>query len=123
MAYFGGPTGTNQEAEGGRVVLSYYGNGDGIALAAPARSAVAMDFSDPEHVYAIGVSEPGDSGGPVASKDGRAVGVLVTGGVHGFETRKPLDCGTIGIVRLAPPLRRAEKRLALRLELRTAPLR
>ena len=123
MAHFGGPTGTNKETEGQRVVLQYYGHGHGIGSTAPARSAVALDFSDPQHVYAIGLSEPGDSGAPVASQDGRAVGVLVTGGIHGFQGQTPLDSGTMGISRLEPPLRHAEQRLALRLELETAPLR
>ena len=84
MCNFGGPTGINDDISGDPKVLEYFGNGIGIGSALPARSAVAMGLPNADHVYAAGLALPGDSGSAVISDDGRAVGVLVTVGVHGF---------------------------------------
>ena len=78
MCQFGGPTGINDEVGGGTKVLEYWGNGIAIGSALPARSAVADGFPDPNHVYALGLALPGDSGSAVITDDGRALGVLVT---------------------------------------------
>jgi len=78
---------------------------------------------DPDHVFAQGVAVPGDSGSGVISSDGRAVGVLVTVGVHtaslGFGG---LDAGTIGMTRLTPQVERAQAVLGVNLELQLAPV-
>jgi hypothetical protein len=76
---------------------------------------------DPDHVYAQAVALPGDSGSGVISDDGRAVGVLVTVGVHtGSIGTGGLDAGVVGITRLAPQLARAASMLGVGLTLVTA---
>jgi len=118
MCDFGGPTGINNDISDGPRVLEYWGNGIGIGTAVPARSAIALGFPNADHVYAAGLALPGDSGSAVITEDGRAVGVLVTVGVHGFGIdQNGIDAGTIGITRLAPQLARATQVLGTPLTL------
>lgn len=120
MCQFGGPTGINDDVGSGTKVLEYWGNGIGIGTALPARSAVADGFPNADHVYAAGLALPGDSGSAVITDDGRALGVLVTVGVHGFGyDQNGLDFGTIGITRLAPQLAQASKVIGVPLTLVT----
>ena len=125
MCHFGGPTAVNDDQPGllQPVVLNWFGNGVGVGAVVPARSALAAGMPDPDHVFAQGVAVPGDSGSGVISSDGRAVGVLVTVGVHtaslGFGG---LDAGTIGMTRLTPQVERAQAVLGVNLELQLAPV-
>jgi hypothetical protein len=123
MCHFGGPTGTNADLASGLVLLHHFGNGVAIGSVLPARTHVAIGMPDPDHVFAQGVALPGDSGSGVISDDGRAVGVLVTVGVHtasiGLDA---VDAGVIGITRLQPQIDRAEQVLGVALDLSTAPL-
>ena len=121
MCHFGGPTGVNDDRGPLLVRLQFYGNGVFVRSVSAARSAWATGMPDPDHVFATGVAAFGDSGAGVTSADGRAVGVLVTGGVHlgGLSTRG-VDAGTIGITRLRPQVQRAEALLGIALTLRTA---
>ncbi|MFP5309668.1 MAG: trypsin-like serine protease [Actinomycetes bacterium] len=120
MCHFGGPTGTNTSTSTGATVLHHYGHGLGTYQTLPARTAVATGLPDPDTAFAAGAQSLGDSGAPVISSDGRAVGVAVTVGV----TVRGTEAGTIGITRIAPQLERARQRLGLvSLDLRTAPLR
>lgn len=118
MCHFGGPTAASASPTAPQI-LHYYGNGLAVGTVAPARSAIATNVSSPDHVYAQGIVIPGDSGGGVIDDAGRAVGVVVTTGVH---VSKLNDSGIIGITRLQPQLARAAKMLRLRLTLKTAPL-
>ena len=121
MCHFGGPTGINSDEGPDAVTLEYFGNGVGAGTLIPARSGVAPGMPSPDHVYALGLAVPGDSGSGVISSDGRAVGVLVTTGLHGIGfDDKGLDFGTMGITRLAPQLTRAEQALGTTLELQLA---
>jgi hypothetical protein len=122
MCHFGGPTGINSDQPSSPVVLNHFGNGIGVGTALPARSAVAIGMPDPDHVYAEGVVVPGDSGSGIQSADGRAVGVIVTVGLHlaGFGT-DGVDAGTMGVTRLAPQVARAQQVLGISLTLQTAP--
>jgi hypothetical protein len=121
MCDFGGPTGINNDLSSGPKVLEYWGNGIGIGTAVPARSAIAFGFPNADHVYAAGLALPGDSGSAVITEDGRAVGVLVTVGIHGFGIdQNGIDAGTIGITRLGPQLARASQVLGTPLTLVTA---
>jgi hypothetical protein len=124
MCHFGGPTGINGERPAGVVPLNQYGNGLGVGDLLPARTEFALGMPDPDHVFSQGAAAWGDSGGPVTTTDGRAVGLLVTGGVHvsGAGTRG-VDAGVIGITRLGPQLDRASQSLGERLRLQTAPRR
>ncbi|MGH9008867.1 MAG: hypothetical protein ACRDYF_03365 [Acidimicrobiia bacterium] len=121
MCNYGGPSGINEDISGDPTVLHYFGNGIGIGTALPARSAVAMGLPNADHVYAAGLALPGDSGSAVISEDGRAVGVLVTVGVHGFgiDENGGIDFGTVGITRIVPQLKRAADALGIQLSMVT----
>jgi hypothetical protein len=121
MCNYGGPYGINDDISGDPTVLHYFGNGIGIGSALPARSAVAMGLPNADHVYAAGMALPGDSGSGVISEDGRAVGVLVTVGIHGFgiDENGGIDFGTVGITRIVPQVKRAAEALGIQLTMVT----
>jgi hypothetical protein len=122
MCHFGGPTGINSDLATQQVTLHHFGQGVGVGTVLPGRSAVALGMPDPDHVYALGAVVPGDSGSGIISADGRAVGVIVTTGLHlasiGFPTS---DAGTMGVTRLAPQVQRASQVLGTSVTLQTAP--
>jgi hypothetical protein len=119
MCHFGGPTGQNDDLTGGPVVLHHFGQGLGLGATVPGRSAVAKSMPNADHVFADGAAIFGDSGSGAISADGRAVGVLVTIGVHvGGVT----DNGVVGLTRLKPQVSRAEQVLQVDLTLQTAGL-
>jgi hypothetical protein len=122
MCHFGGPTGVNSDMPSGPVVLQHFGNGIGLGLVVPGRSAVALGMPDPDHVFAEGVVVPGDSGSGITSSDGRAVGVIVTTGIHiaGLGT-SGIDAGLMGVTRLAPQLARATQVTGVGYSIVTAP--
>jgi hypothetical protein len=121
MCNFGGPNGINDDMTGDPVTLEYFGNGIGAGSTVPARSAVALGLSSADHVYALGLAVPGDSGSGVISEDGRAVGVLVTTGLHGLGiSDNGVDFGTMGITRIHPQMDEASAKLGMPLALVTA---
>jgi hypothetical protein len=125
MCHFGGPTGTNDDQPGlfQPVVLNWFGNGIVAGTVLPARSALAAGMPSPDHVFAQGAATPGDSGSGVISSDGRAVGVLVTVGVHAASLGSAGgDAGLIGITRLTPQVERAQQVLGVNLDLQQATL-
>jgi hypothetical protein len=123
MCHFGGPTGINNDITPLPVALQYFGNGLGVGTVLPARTALAIGTPDPDHVFAQGLTIPGDSGAAINSADGRAVGVVVTLGAHlGSIGLGGLDAGLMGITRLGPQLARAGEVLGLGFLLYTAPL-
>lgn len=110
MCHFGGPTGINSEASAEPSVLRFYGNGLVTGDVLPARSALALSMADPDEVFLTGLAAPGDSGAGVIDAQGRAVGVLVTVGVHnGGLGSDGVELGTVGVTRLAPQLERARQ--------------
>jgi hypothetical protein len=120
MCNYGGPTGINEDISDGPKVLEYFGNGVGISSALPARSGLAAGFPSADHVYAAGLALPGDSGSGVITDDGRAVGVLVTTGLHGVGfDENGVDFGTMGITRIVPQINQAQKALGLKLTMVT----
>ena len=120
MCHFGGPTGQNDDFTTNRVVINHFGQGLGFGPTVPARTAVANNMTDPDHVHANGAAIFGDSGSGAISADGRALGVLVTIGAHiGSNIYDP---GFIGLTRLKPPVLRAQQLLSVTLTLQTAPL-
>ena len=120
MCHFGGPTTVNDDRPDitQPVVLNWFGNGILVGTLLPARSALAAGMPDPDHVFADGAAAPGDSGSGIISSDGRAVGVVVTVGVH---IGTSFDSGVIGITRLTPQVERAQQVLGVDLVLQTAP--
>ena len=124
MCNFGGPTGVNDDRPGldQPVQLEWFGNGIVAGSTLPARSAVAAGMPSPDHVFAQGVATPGDSGSGVISLDGRAVGALVTVGLHtGSLGLAGGDAGLVGITRLTPQVARAQQILGTNLTLQSAP--
>jgi hypothetical protein len=125
MCHFGGPTGVNDDRPGltQPVVLEWFGNGIVAGSAVPARSAIAAGMPSPDHVFAQGAATPGDSGSGVISSDGRAVGALVTVGVHtgSLNLAGGGDAGLVGITRLTPQVERAQQVLGTNLVLQSAP--
>src|SRR5437867_7728859 len=124
MCHFGGPTAVNDDRPGltEPVVLNWFGNGVGVGAVLPARSALAAGMPSPDHVFAQGAAVPGDSGSGVISSDGRAVGVLVTVGVHTASVGSGgLDAGLIGMTPLTPQVERAKEVLGVDLVLQLAP--
>jgi hypothetical protein len=110
MCHFGGPTGINGDRGSATTTLQYFGNGLGIGSVVPARSALALGTPDPDHVFAIGLVVPGDSGSAVTSADGRAVGIVVTTGLHLASLGTGgVDAGLIGITRVGPQIDRASQ--------------
>jgi len=125
MCHFGGPTGVNNDRPGltQPVVLEWFGNGIVAGSTVPARSAIAVGMPSPDHVFAQGAATPGDSGSGVISSDGRAVGALVTVGVHtGSLGLAGGDAGLVGITRLTPQVERAQQVLGANLVLQSAPV-
>jgi hypothetical protein len=123
MCVFGGPTGINDDRPGlaQPVVLEWFGSGIVAGSTVPARSAVAAGMPSPDHVFAQGAATPGDSGSGVISSDGRAVGALVTVGVHTGSGLAVGDAGLVGITRLTPQVERAQQVLGTSLVMETAP--
>lgn len=115
MCHFGGPTGINADIHNRPVLLHYYGQGLGFGATVPARTAVARGLPRRAVAGATGAINYGDSGAGVISEDGRAVGLIVQ-----FVDESGPD--VIGITRLRPQMRRAEKVLKVDMTLLTARL-
>jgi hypothetical protein len=125
MCHWGGPTGINTDTAAGPIVLRHYGQGMGISEIVPARTLIASTMANDEMVGAFGIAAPGDSGSPVISEDGRAVGLqVVAGAIWGtvLPETEGLTPGDVGIYRLGPQVEAAEKALGIELKLLTAPL-
>ncbi|MBA2567237.1 MAG: hypothetical protein H0V08_05545, partial [Thermoleophilaceae bacterium] len=83
MCHFGGPTGVDTSRPRRTITLQHYGQGIVTGNLTPARTFLANGMPNRNHVFAKGVVAPGDSGGPVTRRgSGRAVGLVVTVGVH-----------------------------------------
>lgn len=137
MAHFGGPTSLNEDLSPMPVVLHHYGWGvhgvngepevdDCCAFEQPAhgRTAVAPSLGDARLVHVFDLAGGGDSGSPVISADGRAVGVVssMNYGDHGASLEGGARTGNAVYVRLGPQVAFAEATLGLDLTLATAPL-
>lgn len=122
MCHFGGPTARNDALIEEPVVLHHFGQGLLLGETVPARTHLAPSMPDPDHAYANGLAIFGDSGSGVIDDSGKAVGVLVTIGVHTSQVGTTTDAGTIGITRLGPQQKRAANVLGIGLRLVTAPL-
>lgn len=126
MCFFGGPTAIDLDRRPVTepVQLHYFGNtvvggydyvrGEWIR---PARTGVANGTPDEHRVMVLGHASFGDSGAPVTTTDGRAVGLL-SGPPDGI----PLDghVGAFVVTRLSPQISRAEVVLGRKLRLLTA---
>ena len=113
MCHFGGPTATNHTVSVDSVNFQNYSHGVAVGDLVPGRTSHApFGLYQADYVWSFGAFAPGDSGGPVISDDGRAVGVVASLGVSGF--------GNNLIIRVGPAVQRASKMLKTRLTLMTA---
>lgn len=113
MCFFGGPSGIYRAHSSDPFLVHHFGHGAGVGSVPgggpstlPARSALARDSLDRWTIFIHGVASPGDSGSPVISENGEAVGVLI-----GIGT------GDLHVSRLVPHLERAEGHLGISLRL------
>lgn len=90
------------------------GQGTGVSLLAPNREGLVSGASQPT-VFALTIAAaPGDSGGPVVSDRGAALGLLIRGG--GFVVP---DIGTATAIRLTAMLARVRRELGFTPRLQT----
>lgn len=123
MCHWGGPLALNRELSKDPVVLRQSGQGEGFGQSVPGRTHLGTSMANANHVRALGPALYGDSGSPVITDDGEAVGVLVAGGVFAGVRTDAVDSGIIQITRLGPQMDRAANQLGLvDLQLLTAPL-
>ncbi len=92
-------------------------SGQGLAVSAvqPKRTGLVTGTTSAHAFTVTLLAVSGDSGGPVVSKSGAALGLLIRGG--GFVAP---DLGTAQVIRLAGMLRRVRSQLGLSLRLQTA---
>jgi hypothetical protein len=115
MCHFGGPTSLTTAVHNDDIQVHHYGRGVGIGDEVPARTGeMFYGLYRPDYVYFYGAAYEGDSGSPVITDGGEAVG-LVT------DLTTPFT-GNVGVNRLADHLNAAQKALKIRLTLMTAPL-
>jgi len=118
--HFGGPTGVDNDPIDLLQPLAHVGQGTIVSAALPARTDLALN-SDVNATEAIGVASGGDSGSPVFSSDGRAVGVLVA-----VAPALPVEPVAIGAVvfstRVGPQMARAARFTQTDYTLQTAPV-
>lgn len=119
MCHWGGPESMLSEPVQEMVELKHFGNGLGFSGTIPARTGYAERLTAPEKQWVHAAAFRGDSGSGVMTADGRAVGALVGGGFGGDEKD---GVGSVAVIRLGPPLERAEAALGVSLELLNAPL-
>lgn len=118
VCYFGGPTAPAPLATDGPLQLRYVGQGSRGVL--PGRSSVSLHGYDNQIAsWTTGSWLQGDTGGPVMTADGAALGSVAAGGAM---TSQSPDVGTLLITRLHAAVKDASRDLGIDLELMTAPL-
>lgn len=118
VCYFGGPTSMAAGVVSGPTQLRYAGQGAGDAV--PGRTAVARDgLSDHHVVHATGAWVPNDTGGPVITEGGAAVGTVTSGAAL---VSADADVVTLLMTRLDHSVGTAAGELGVELKLVTAPL-
>ena len=110
MCHFGGPTRIGSTARQGDVV-HHFGQGLAWGATVPGRSGVVAPGTASETTLFFGSALWGDSGSPVITPDGAALGVQV-------GILPPIVFAT----NLQPQLQRASEQLGITFELQTAPL-
>lgn len=126
---WGGPTGIYKGLSNQPVWLRHVGIGIGLGQAVPARRAVATAITSPYWVYFTGAINFDDSGSPVLTEDGRAVGWITLlinytgapGDVIRGDATHGLEVGTMSLTRLQRQVDFAQAALRLKLRLVTAP--
>jgi hypothetical protein len=98
--------------------LEMYGQGDGVGSVAPGRTLLALD-SQQDQFDAYGAAVGGDSGSPVITADGLAVGEEVAIQVNTVNSSRGMTQGrgVIQVLRLPHQVRRASTAMGIRLTL------
>jgi hypothetical protein len=115
MCHFGGPTGITTAVHNDDMQVHHYGRGVGLGDKLPARTGdMFFGLYRADYVYFYGAAAEGDSGSPVITDSGAAVGLIT-------DLTTPFT-GNVGVNRLADHLRASETALKIKLTLLTAPL-
>lgn len=120
MAYWGGPTAIYRSHAASPTLLRHSGAGAGVNALTPHRTSLALHTMQPRHVVAQGVISAGDSGAPVMTADGQAVGLVTDWGAFGPEPGERVNAW-FG-PRLDVAIEAAEAALGFPLQLATARL-
>ena len=115
VCFFGGPTGTDTDRRSGSEMVSYVGTG----LLLNSRRGQTDDLRN-DRFAVVGPVSQGDSGGPVLSEDGRALGIISSVGATTTD-----DGGVLAgmfAVRIDAMLDRVAAKTGLTVEILTAPL-
>ncbi|MGQ0742924.1 MAG: hypothetical protein ACT4OS_01000 [Acidimicrobiales bacterium] len=117
VCYFGGPVGLNDGPVPLVSPLAHVGQGRLLSGLVAARTQLALD-SDDHGVVGLGLAAPGDSGEPLLSADGQALGVVTATGpaLAGLP-----GTGLVFSTLLAPALDRATDATGIAFTLETAP--
>ena len=113
VCVFGGPIGIDSSVRSGTEAVSHYGQGIGISAVMPARSGVSRYLSDYREVRIDSVTTISDSGSPLVSANGRALGMI--------KSIIADPNGAVRALRLRPQMDAAGASLGQSLELVTAP--
>jgi hypothetical protein len=120
---WGGPTGTYTGVGDRNLLLRHVGYGLGVSAVAPARRAVATAVTSPDWIYFVGGANVSDSGSPVLTEDGQAVGWITQLAVADpvpDVIRSGGDVGTMALTRISRQVALAERDLGITLRLSTS---
>lgn len=81
---WGGPTGLLTGSVSSATTVNLYGQGLGVSAVTPARTGLMPASTDIEFEHVVIAASPGDSGAPVLTSGGLAIGSLI-----GFESGNP----------------------------------
>lgn len=128
VCHFGGPWGVFTDTPSRPLEMRMYGNGYGLGynhttespLPAAARPLVATTGApNKEYIFADTAFSVSDSGSPVLTVDGKAIGVF-SGVWEGYRVQGGIEAGSVIIARIQPLRRAAEKKLGISLDLERA---
>lgn len=127
VQHWGGPTGLYLAMTDQPQILRMAGQAAGLSYIAPDRELLATAVTQPQEIRFLGPVSGNDSGAPVTTETGLAVGWTVELADSEVPLRTSpsngVEVGGSTIVRIDPAVRLAEKALGIRLTLQKAPLR
>ncbi|MGH2830662.1 MAG: hypothetical protein ACRDJM_09275 [Actinomycetota bacterium] len=115
---FGGPTAIDEDLSDDLQQMHLFGRGVGLELVARGRTGIGVANLADDVIYTAPVA-PGDSGAPLLSQDGRALGIHVAQGMI-ISVTPAIAAGHAFATRIGPAIRAAERALNLELTIQTA---
>lgn len=118
-----GPRGSFDALQPSPLALRHVGRGVGLSQVRDDRSGFALSAADRDIVHAELVVSPNDSGSPVFTSEGKAVGWvtdIASDSLADVSTAPPAAAAGWTVIRLRPVLDRASKALRTRLSLVSA---